>query len=70
LYALTSPTSGGRSVGIVRWRTKAPEFVACRNIWKDRLVRVDVNVEPELQACRVNDYRQTKETLGRVYRNY
>jgi hypothetical protein len=30
LYAvkleLTSPTSGGRSVGIVRWRTEAPEF--------------------------------------------
>jgi hypothetical protein len=25
--ALTSPTSGGRSVGIVRLRTKAPEFV-------------------------------------------
>jgi hypothetical protein len=25
--ALTSPTSGGRSVGIVRWRLKAPEFV-------------------------------------------
>jgi hypothetical protein len=25
--ALTSPTCGGRSVGIVRWRTKAPEFV-------------------------------------------
>jgi hypothetical protein len=24
--ALTSPTSGGRSVGIVHWRTKAPEF--------------------------------------------
>jgi hypothetical protein len=24
--ALTSPTSGGRSVGIVRWGTKAPEF--------------------------------------------
>jgi hypothetical protein len=24
--ALTSPTSGGRSVGIVRLRTKAPEF--------------------------------------------
>jgi hypothetical protein len=24
--ALTSPTSGCRSVGIVRWRTKAPEF--------------------------------------------
>jgi hypothetical protein len=25
--ALTSPTSGGRSVGTVCWRTKAPEFV-------------------------------------------
>jgi hypothetical protein len=25
--ALTSPTSGGRSVGIVRWRTKAPKLV-------------------------------------------
>jgi hypothetical protein len=24
--ALTSPTSGGRSVGIDRWRTKVPEF--------------------------------------------
>jgi hypothetical protein len=25
--ALTSPTNGGRSVGIVRWRTETPEFV-------------------------------------------
>jgi hypothetical protein len=25
--ALTSPTSSGRSVGIVRWRTKASDFV-------------------------------------------
>jgi hypothetical protein len=24
--ALTSPTSGGRSVGIVRWRTEPPGF--------------------------------------------
>jgi hypothetical protein len=24
--ALTSPTSGGRSVGIVRWQTKSPQF--------------------------------------------
>jgi hypothetical protein len=24
--ALTSATSGGRSVGIVRWRTETPEF--------------------------------------------
>jgi hypothetical protein len=27
LSCLTSPTSVGRSVGIVRWRTEAPEFV-------------------------------------------
>jgi hypothetical protein len=27
--ALTSPTSGVLSVGIVRWRTKAPEFGFC-----------------------------------------
>jgi hypothetical protein len=27
--ALTSPTSGGRSVGIVRLRTQAMEFVVC-----------------------------------------
>jgi hypothetical protein len=26
--ALTSPTSGGRSVGIVRWRTKSPGILA------------------------------------------
>jgi hypothetical protein len=27
--ALTSPTSGGRSVDIIHWRTKAPEFFFC-----------------------------------------
>jgi hypothetical protein len=26
---LTSPTSGGRSLGIVRWRIEAPKFVCC-----------------------------------------
>jgi hypothetical protein len=26
MFALTSPTSGGRSVGIVRWRTQDTEF--------------------------------------------
>jgi hypothetical protein len=30
--ALTSPTSGGRSVGIVRWRTEAPEFVCFMDV--------------------------------------
>jgi hypothetical protein len=41
--ALTSPTSGGHSVGIVRWRTKAPEFFlqfsfiwrVCKEIYKN-----------------------------------
>jgi hypothetical protein len=28
-FALTSPTSGGSSIGIVRLRTKATEFVCC-----------------------------------------
>jgi hypothetical protein len=31
LAALTSPTSGGRSVGIVRLRTKAAEFMTMEN---------------------------------------
>jgi len=30
--ALTSPTGGGRSVGIVRVRTKATEFVCLSNL--------------------------------------
>jgi hypothetical protein len=29
MLALTSSTSGGRSVGIVRWRTKGPELPNC-----------------------------------------
>jgi hypothetical protein len=34
--ALTSPTSGGRSVGIVRWQTKAPVFFQSHSHWKSR----------------------------------
>jgi hypothetical protein len=30
--SLTSPTSGGRSVGIVRWRTKPRKFFGCLSI--------------------------------------
>ena len=33
--ALTSPTCGGRSVGIVHVRTKATEFVVCFYWWND-----------------------------------
>jgi hypothetical protein len=38
--ALTSPTSGGRSVGIVRWRTKIPEFDEHSTVWVARLRRI------------------------------
>jgi hypothetical protein len=36
--ALTSPTSGGRSVGIVRWRTKAPELSLVHVIFAGQLI--------------------------------
>jgi hypothetical protein len=32
MWAITSPTSGGRSVGIVKLRTQATEFVFC-SLW-------------------------------------
>jgi hypothetical protein len=32
--ALTSPTTGGRSVGIVRSRTKAMELIPIMQTWK------------------------------------
>jgi hypothetical protein len=40
--ALTSPTSGGLSVGIVRWRTQATEFVlfCCWGVERGRCVRL------------------------------
>jgi hypothetical protein len=34
-FALTSPTLGGRSVGIVRLRTKTTEFVCCLFLFVD-----------------------------------
>ena len=41
--ALTSPTGGGRSVGIVRVRTKATEFSFSFNLWN--------NVHEEVSSC-------------------
>jgi hypothetical protein len=35
--AITSPTSGGRSVGIVRSRTQTMEFFFCLNAVKQRI---------------------------------
>jgi len=36
--ALTSPTGGGRSVGLVRSRTKATEFFSCKRKIKSRII--------------------------------
>jgi hypothetical protein len=41
--ALTSPTSGGRSVGIVRSRTKATEFIICCS--NSHFTRIIINME-------------------------
>ena len=38
--ALTSPTGGGRSVGIVRVRTKATEFSLVRMRWAGHVARM------------------------------
>jgi hypothetical protein len=57
-FALTSPTSGGRSVGIVRSRTKATEFVCFVylltnvNMAALRIFNVEVRVMPQLQHYR------------------
>jgi hypothetical protein len=71
--ALSSPTSGGRSVGIVRLRTKATEFssvhtllwVSCQlldqtewNIWVDRRI-LYYNVD--MDYAQRNNYKLTNE---------
>jgi hypothetical protein len=42
MLALTSPTSGGRSVGIVRWRTEAPVvlLVRAKYLWRCMLTEL------------------------------
>jgi len=42
---LTSPTGGGRSVGIVRVRTKATEFTTLHNILKNASLHLQENYE-------------------------
>jgi hypothetical protein len=61
--ALTSPTGGGRSVGIVRSRTKAMEFslVFIRKITKTS-VRV-VSVPPNIQTLLCSEYKSEKATV-------
>jgi hypothetical protein len=53
---LTSPTSGGRSVGIVRWRTKHRSLVICyarerdREIWSKYLLVPLLQLDPCLPS--------------------
>jgi hypothetical protein len=58
-FALTSPTSGGRSVGIVRLRTKATEFFHSRNkatvpyvlpACRAHILTADVLTRPRLES--------------------
>ena len=44
--ALTSPTGGGRSVGIVRSRTKATEFGVGDNGTTDSNCNIDFTIDP------------------------
>jgi hypothetical protein len=59
--ALTSPTCGGRSVGIVRSRTKAAEFSFERfEMWRETVDTVDGEAERE------REYIATGETNRNV----
>jgi len=44
--ALTSPTGGGRSVGIVRVRTKATEFVLFDYLYGQVLKHIALRIRP------------------------
>jgi len=48
--ALTSPTGGGRSVGIVRSRTKATEFRSLRPLYLYFPDTPHINKQPELMS--------------------
>jgi hypothetical protein len=58
--ALMSPTRGGRSLGIVRWRTKAPEVMHF-NIVVYIICGVCINVMPSL----VTDIDGSKKKVER-----
>jgi hypothetical protein len=58
--ALTSPTSGGRSVGIVHWRTKAPEFFIIIIIIIGKNLRLG-RVVPTLMKAIMNKGMEEKE---------
>ena len=60
--ALTSPTGGGRSVGIVRLRTKATEFIFLGHL---------ISYEKELDIDNIlNNYLKITGVINNVYRPY
>jgi hypothetical protein len=67
--ALTSPTGGGRSVGIVRSRTKATEF-SLIGIWvkvKGKVVPLQAWSGPEAsRKLRFPDFMRTAQNGGKV----
>ena len=56
--ALTSPTGGGRSVGIVRVRTKATEFLCCNIRWSLCIAQIqsDISLFVSLNMGKVRRY--------------
>jgi hypothetical protein len=61
MLALTSPTSGGRSVCVVRWRTLATEFflwLFSANMKRENEEIADVF--GEIEATFICDYRFTR----------
>jgi hypothetical protein len=73
--ALTSPTSGGRSVGIVRWRTKSPEVILSEVyiLWSSSLSRnweSSVTIVTQLQAERPKNLISIPERRKNLYLLY
>ena len=66
--ALTSPTGGGRSVGIVRSRTKATEFIQIPNVYRThslthhKITKADfISTTPDTTIAKIGAYTYQME---------
>jgi len=69
--ALTSPTGGGRSVGIVRVRTKATEFVlfVCMNLVSQMLSLILlIKYEDSVVSLSLHSY--SRQNIARIQRRH
>ena len=69
--ALTSPTSGGRSVGIVRSRTKAKEFLfTCiwKCLWRRLLFNFMVAFEFSGILVMIEEHKRARSTAGSFFK--